>query len=183
MIKNLNDAFDSVRKRCRRNCDSDLYIYLLTKFDGVLSVDANLDNVGRYNRKIGQYINYRGIRDMIFDFFPDIKKAYKLKEDYILFNRTCTLENAESELEKQIEAFNNCDIKEYKAFASMLVNWKKEIVNSFITVDGKRINNSYIESRNKQVASLMYNANGLSNFKRTRNRLMYCINKNDSYSI
>lgn len=29
----------------------------------------------------------------------------------------------------------------------------------------------------------MYNANGLSNFKRTRNRLMYCINKNDSYSI
>ena len=120
---------------------------------------------------------------MIFDFFPDIKKAYELKEDYILFNRTCTLENAESELEKQIEAFKNCDIKEYKAFASMLANWKKEIVNSFIFVDGKRINNSYIESRNKQIASLMYNTNGLSNFKRTRNRLMYCINKNDSYSI
>ena len=120
---------------------------------------------------------------MIFIAFPDIKKAYELKEDYILFNRTHTLENAESELEKQIEAFKNCDIKEYKAFASMLNNWKKEIVNSFIIVDGKRINNSYIESRNKQVASLMYNANGLSNFKRTRNRLMYCINKNDSYSI
>ena len=65
----------------------------------------------------------------------------------------------------------------------MLANWKKEIVNSFIIFDGKRINNSYIESRNKQIASLMYNANGLSNFKRTRNRLMYCINKNDSYSI
>ena len=183
VIKNLNDAFDSVRKRCRRNCDSDLYIYLLTKFDRVLSVDANLDNTGKYNRKIGEYINYRGIRDMIFIAFPDIKKAYELKEDYILFNRTCTLENAKSELEKQIEAFKNCDIKEYKAFASMLDNWKKEIVNSFIIVDGKRINNSYIESRNKQVASLMYNANGLSNFKRTRNRLMYCINKNDSYSI
>ena len=42
VIKNLNDAFDSVRKRCRRDCDSDLYIYLLTKFDRVLSVDANL---------------------------------------------------------------------------------------------------------------------------------------------
>ena len=69
---------------------------------------------------------------MIFDAFPDIKKAYELKEDYILFNRTCTLENAESELEKQIEAFKDCDIKEYKAFASMLVSWKKEIVNSFI---------------------------------------------------
>ena len=178
VIKNLNNAFDNVRKRCRRNCNSDLYIYLLTKFEKVLSVDANLDNV-KYNKKIGAYINYRGIRNMIFDAFLDIKKAYKLKEDYILFNRTCTLENAEYELEKQIEAFKNCDIKEYKMFASTLVAWKKEIVNSFITIKGKRINNSYIESRNKQVASLIYNANGLSNFKRARNRLMYY----DSYSI
>ena len=66
VIKNLNDYFDNVRKRCRRNCDSDLYIYLLTKFECVLSVDADLDNIGKYNRKFGRYINYRGIRELIF---------------------------------------------------------------------------------------------------------------------
>ena len=183
VIKNLNDYFDNVRKRCRRNCDSDLYIYLLTKFECVLSVDADLDNIGKYNRKLGRYINYRGIRELIFEAFPDIRIAYELKEDYISFNRTATLNNAEIELEKLIEAFKNCSIKEYKAFSSLLINWEKEIVNSFIVIDGKRINNSFIESRNRQIGSLIYNANGLSNFKRTRNRIMYCINKNDTYSI
>ena len=183
VIRNLNDFFDNVRKRCRRNCDSDLYIYLLTKFEGVLSVDADLDNIGKYNRKLGRYINYRGIREMIFEAFPDIRIAYELKEDYILFNRTAALNNAEIELEKLIEAFKNCSIKEYKAFSSLLINWKKEIVNSFIVIDGKRINNSFIESRNRQIGSLIYNANGLSNFKRTRNKIMCCINKNDTYSI
>jgi len=183
VIKNLNDYFDNVRKRCRRNCDSDLYIYLLTKFECVLSVDADLDNIGKYNRKLGRYINYRGIRELIFEAFPDIRIAYELKEDYISFNRTATLNNAEIELEKLIEAFKNCSIKEYKAFSSLLINWEKEIVNSFIVIEGKRINNSFIESRNRQIGSLIYNANGLSNFKRTRNRIMYCINKNDTYSI
>lgn len=181
VTKNLNDYFDNVRKRCRRNCDSDLYIYLLTKFECVLSVDADLDNIGKYNRKLGRYINYRGIRELIFESFPDIRIAYELKEDYILFNRTATLNNAEIELEKLIEAFKNWSIKEYKAFSSLLINWKKEIVNSFIVIEGKRINNSLIESRNRQIDSLIYNANGLSNFK--RNRIMYCINKNDTYSI
>lgn len=183
VIKNLNDYFDNVRKRCRRNCDSDLYIYLLTKFECVLSVDADLDNIGKYNRKLGRYINYRGIRELIFEAFPDIRIAYELKEDYISFNRTATLNNAEIELEKLIEAFKNCSIKEYKAFSSLLINWEKEIVNSFIVIEGKRINNSFIESRNRQIGSLIYNANGLSNFKRTSNRIMYCINKNDTYSI
>ena len=183
VIKNLNDYFDNVRKRCRRNCDSDLYIYLLTKFECVLSVDADLDNIGKYNRKLGRYINYCGIRELIFEAFPDIRIAYELKEDYISFNRTATLNNAEIELEKLIEAFKNCSIKEYKAFSSLLINWEKEIVNSFIVIEGKRINNSFIESRNRQIGSLIYNANGLSNFKRTRNRIMYCINKNDTYSI
>ena len=175
VIKNLNDYFDNVRKRCRRNCDSDLYIYLLTKFECVLSVDADLDNIGKYNRKLGRYINYRGIRELIFEAFPDIRIAYELKEDYISFNRTATLNNAEIELEKLIEAFKNCSIKEYKAFSSLLINWEKEIVNSFIVIEGKRINNSFIESRNRQIGSLIYNANGLSNFKRTRNRIMYCM--------
>ena len=160
-----------------------IYIYLLTKFECVLSVDADLDNIGKYNRKLGRYINYRGIRELIFEAFPDIRIAYELKEDYILFNRTATLNNAEIELEKLIEAFKNCSIKEYKAFSSLLINWKKEIVNSFIVIEGKRINNSFIESRNRQIGSLIYNANGLSNFKRTRNRIMYCINKNATYSI
>ena len=183
VIKNLNKIFDDIRKRCRRNCDDDILIYLLTKFDFVLSVDEDLDNKPKYNKKLGRYINFRGIREAIFEAFPELKKAYELKEDYIFFNRTCDINNAREELDKQIESFKVCDIKEYKSFYSLLVNWKEEIINSFITIDGKRINNSYIESRNKTINTLIYNANGFTNFKRARNRIMYCINKNDTFSL
>jgi transposase len=183
VLKNLGYFFDNVRKRCRRNCDDEVLVYLLTKFDFVLSVDINLDNVSKYNKKLKRYINYRGIRETIFEAFPELKKAYELKESYIFFNRNCNNNNVEEELEKQIEAFRVCDIKEYKSFYTLLINWKQEIINSFTVVDGKRINNSYIESRNRIIDTLMYNANGFTNFKRTRNRIMYCINKNDTFSL
>ena len=90
---------------------------------------------------------------------------------------------AKEELNKQIEAFGNCNIKEYKTFYNLLKNWNKEIINSFIIVDGRRINNSHIESINRQKDRLMYNANGYINFKRARNRIMYCINKKDTYKM
>ena len=141
-LKILIIFFDDVRKRCRRNCDDDIFIYLLTKFDFVLSVDEELDNKPKYNKKLGRYINYRGIREIIFEAFPELKKAYELKEAYILFNRTSNINNVKEELDKQIKAFETCGIKEYKSFYSLLINWKDEIINSFITVDGKRINNS-----------------------------------------
>ena len=82
-----------------------------------------------------------------------------------------------------IEKFGNCNIKEYSSFYNLLINWFDEIVNSFTIVNGKRINNSYIESRNKNIETLMFNANGLINFKRARNRIMYCINKTDTYKF
>ena len=100
-----------------------IYIYLLTKFECILSVDADLDNIGKYNKKLGIYFNYRGIRELIFEDFPDIRTSYELKEDYTLFNRTATLNNAEIELEKLIEAFKNCSIIDYNAFSSLLINW------------------------------------------------------------
>ena len=140
-------------------------------------------NEKKYNKKLGRYINLRGIQEILFDAFPELKEAYDLKIGYINFNRTATLENAKEELNKQIEAFGNCNIKEYKVFYNLLKNWNKEIINSFIIVDGRRINNSHIESINRQIDRLMYNANGYINFKRARNRIMYCINKKDNYKM
>lgn len=49
--------------------------------------------------------------------------------------------------------------------------------------NGIRINNSYIESKNRILEKLLYNGNGFNNFKRTRNRILYCLNKNDMYKF
>ena len=59
----------------------------------------------------------------------------------------------------------------------------EKIINSFNIIEGKRINNSYMESKNRLIAKLIYNANGFKNFKRTRNRILFCLNPNDTFNF
>lgn len=92
-------------------------------------------------------------------------------------------ETKEEELTDLIHEFGESNIKEYDEFYNLLINWKPEIVNSFIIYKNRRINNSFIESRNAEIEKLMYMANGFKNFSRTRNRILYCLNKKDNYSI
>jgi transposase len=128
-------------------------------------------------------MNYRDMMNLLFNRFPDLRKAYELKESYIHFNETASSKDAAEKLADQIAAFSDCEIEEYVEFYNLLVNWSQEIINSFTVVGSKRINNSYIESRNNQIEKLFINANGFMNFKRTRNRILYCLNKKDTYKL
>ena len=127
------------------------------------------------------YLNH--IINILFNRFPELKAAYDLKESYITFNQTANSDNARQLLAEQIKLFAESGIEEFIEFYNLMVNWSDEIVNSFSIVDNKRINNSYIESRNNQIEKLILNANGFTNFKRTRNRILYCLNKNDTFKI
>ena len=128
-------------------------------------------------------MNYRDIISIIFNNFPELERAYDLKNQYILFNRTADYKNAKEDLSDLIRKFGESNIKEYEEFYNLLINWNQEIINSFIKVRSKRINNSYIESRNAKIERLIMNAYGFANFKRTRNRILYCINKDDNYRL
>ena len=128
-------------------------------------------------------MNYRDLQELAFKNFPDLKKAYELKENYLFFNESANVSNAKERLADQIKAFADSNIKEYDEFYNMLINWNVEIINSFNIINNRRINNSYIESRNSKVEKLFLNANGFKNFKRTRNRILYCLNKKDTYKI
>ena len=59
----------------------------------------------------------------------------------------------------------------------MLNNWHDEIINSLIVVNGKRLSNGIMESRNSIVKLIKKTGNGYVNFARFRNRCMYCMNK------
>ena len=128
-------------------------------------------------------LNLRDIQELMFKNFPELKAAYILKEGYITFNETSNIHNAKELLADQIKLFADSNIREYDEFYNLLINWNEEIINSFSVVNNRRINNSYIESRNRQLERLIFNANGFRNFKRTRNRILYCLNKNDTYKI
>ncbi len=121
--------------------------------------------------------------DLLFKRFPTLELAYDLKEEYIEFNNTATIDTAKNKLADLITKFGQANIKEYEEFYNLLINWNEEIINSFSIYNNRRINNSYIESRNGSIEKLISNANGFTNFKRTRNRILYCLNKNDTYKI
>lgn len=183
VLEHLTKDFHMVRLRCRRNTQDENIQYLLTKFKSIFNHDTYLDNTPKYNKRFKRYLNYRDILTILFDYFPELKKAYDLKETYIQFNNTASYDTARTTLTDIIKSFADSNIKEYDEFYNMLINWYEEIINSFIIINGRRINNSYIESRNNQIERLIYNARGFVNFKRTRNRILYCLNKKDTYKI
>ncbi|MDO4920856.1 MAG: ISL3 family transposase [Phascolarctobacterium sp.] len=183
VLKHLTDDFRKVRLRCLRSTESETYKYLLTTFKYVFEHNKYLDNKPRYNKKLGRYVNYRNIRDILFENFPDLKAAYELKEYYINLNTKETLETIPQTLDKAITMFENSGIEEFDEFYSLLKNWHDEIINSFTVINGRRINNSFMESKNRLIEKIIFNANGLKNFKRTRNRLLYCLNPNDTFSL
>ena len=76
-------------------------------------------------------------------------------------------------LEEAIDVFRNSGIIEYEPFATLLINWREEIINSFTYVGDSRINNSHIESKNRMLERLMNNVNGFRNL--IGRGIAYCI--------
>ena len=183
VLKHLTDDFRKLRTRLLRNTEDPVLKYLLVKFRNVFAHNKKIDNEPRYNKRLNKYVNLRDIRDILFDAFAELKVAYELKEYYIRLNAETTLEEAPKVIDEAIEYFESCGIEEYEEFYKMLTNWHEEIINSFTLINGKRINNSYMESKNRVLNRLIFNANGFKNFERTRNRMLYCLNPDDTFRL
>lgn len=101
-----------------------------------------------------------------------------LKERYILFNKESSYEEAKKKYEDILGEFISSDVKEFKDFITVLKNWKKEILNSFIRYKGRRINNGVAEGINATISLLLFNTRGIKNNRRRRKRILYAVNKN-----
>ena len=79
-----------------------------------------------------------------------------------------------------------------------LKKWRKEIINSFhiagyeyqidqstghVAAQEKKMNNAIIENRNSIIKCIKKNANGYTNWTRFRNRVLYVLDRNSSYSM
>ena len=180
VVKHLNDDLNKLRIRHMKSYEPNSQeYYLLNRFRFLLlDRTINLDNKAKYNKKFERYLNYREILELILSINDEIRIAYELKEEYIMFNPTFTYEEAKENIDVLIEDFIKANILEYEEFIIMLKNWKEEIVNSFIQIDGKRINNGIAESINETVSLITYITKGIRNTERRRKRIMYSINKN-----
>lgn len=179
VIKHLNEDLSKVRIRVMKKYSIDSNEYYLLKNWKNLLFDNNieLNNQGKYNKRFKQVLNYRQLQELIFQIDSDIKLAYQLKDNYMRFNQTSTIEEAPTYLDALIESFTLANIPEYAEFTGLLTNWRQEIINSFTLYKGRRINNSIAESMNAKISTLLFNTKGIRNHERRKKRIMYMINK------
>lgn len=183
VIKNINGELDKIRckvmNRYKENKQSDEY-YLLKHRHKLLFIDSLKisDDFFKYNRHFRCKLSDGILLEKMLSIDSELKCAYELKELYSVFNSSSgNIEDKAIELDGVISAFKLSPIFSFVQLGSTLESWKEEIVNSFYTYDGRRINNGPIEGRNKYIDIIIKLANGFTNFKRFRNRVLYVFNK------
>lgn len=184
VIKTLNDCVANIRMRILRQYDSSTQEYYLIKNWKwlLLGSTVNLDNRGEYNKRFRRHMTYRDLLNAMLSIHPDLQNAYELKEAYLLFNATGSLDTAAHSLDEFYARFVETNIPEFADFISAIYHWKDEIINSFTIVHGRRISNGIAESLNAKIQLIIYNSKGIHNSERRKKRIIYALNKN-SFSL
>lgn len=146
--------------------------------------DVFLDNERVYNHRFKTKLNRRDILEMIFTSFPILSDAYELKEEYRIFNRNSSYDDATSWLPLLTKKFKNSGIKQFSEFTNILSNWHTEILNSFLRpYDDRKLSNAFSENINGRIRTYLTVSNGVGNFTRFRKRVMFSLSNDIYYSL
>lgn len=191
VVKHVSEALDKVRKRIMRRYEDDKKSdeYYMLKYRSELLFVEDVDSTEFKKIKKNHHFHYElseaRLLEMMLKVDKELKDAYELYHEYIRFNNheyTDTMTTL-NDLNEIINDYRISSVNEFVEVASTLNNWKAEIVNSFIKFRGLRVSNGPIEGRNSLIKKILKIANGYSNFKRFRNRVMYCLNKYSTHSF
>ena len=167
--------------------EADENYYLLKKFNWLLFTNKVLDpnQKKKMNHKLGRYLNYYDIYDLIINMDNRLKEAVELHDRVSRFYKKETINTAKQEIEELIIAFRTSNLKEMNEFANTLVRWKQEIINSFIVIPSinRKMTNALIENRNKSIKLIKHSSNGYQCWKRFRARCLYCLNSDTTYHL
>lgn len=152
----------------------------------------------KMNAHFNRYLNFYDIREMLRSLDSDLKEAWNLKDEAVDFYSTASSDNAGIKLDELIAGFKDSSIDEMRQFGKTLIKWRNEIINSFFIVGYEykinadtglvaarpmKMNNAIIENRNSVIKCIKKNANGYTNWTRFRNRVLYVLDKNSTYSL
>ena len=186
VIKHINSAIDSIRRSVQLNYadkkdkDKTSTYWLLKTFHYFFKKDFNdIKYKCRPKSNFGYLIDKHAVLDKLLSINESLKEAYYLKEEYREFNLVGTYEEALIKIPEFIKRFKKSKRSEMRTVGIMMENWEKEIINSFIRVNSKRLSNGPMESENGRISKIMSDANGYSNFERFRNRVMFGLNKDE----
>lgn len=186
VVKHLYEAFNRIRLDIQGQVlyNSNTY-YLLKHWNWLLMKnDINLDNEAKYNHRFRRKLNHRNIFHMLLEINDSLAIGYRIKEEYLRFNREATYDNAEKWLNHIIEMIAYSEIPQFEKFLSLLNHWKPEIINSFLRPhEDRKLSNALCENMNGQIQAFIIISKGLSNFARFRKRVLYALNDKIFYSL
>lgn len=182
VIKNLTQFFQQLRLRVMKKYSylknqNDNYYWLFKSYWRLLTKDRSKLSYKKFKTsRNGQYMSCFEIIDYMLSIDFELKLAYELLHEYRNFNECATTYNCEEWLNEIILKFQSSHISEYIPAWKLLLNWKTEILNSFVRVNDYRISNGPMERANRDIKTLFRTSFGFTNFTRMRNRIMYTMN-------
>ena len=191
VMKLLNDSLNAVRKRIMRQYSDgkDSIEYRLLKHQYRLLLknqDKINDSRWFYFKTLHSTVTERKILEAILSIHPSIELAYKIKCAYQNLNSISENEYNSTYVSREFEDIIHhmviSEIPEMSKCATTLKNWRKPILDSFVWVNGRRLSNGPIEGKNNYIKKILSNANGMVNFERARNRIIYSQNKYETFS-
>ena len=173
------DAFQSVRIRIQNKFPSNSKEYRILKNNWkLLSLNIkDLTNDKYYNAYQQKQTSQSEIINDCLSLSPELAGAYNLYQDFLISLNNVKFQDAENFINDWINSLTNCDIAEFYDIRNTFINWKDEIINSFIRFGERKLHNGYIEGINNHVKSIKKISYGYKNFTHFRNRIMYVINK------
>jgi len=156
LIRHVNRALDKVRSRLqggnRKGKRKDLFRSRYTLLKGAERL-ANWERE-RLNR--------------LFYYYPELKKAWVLKESFRAWYRETNRSRAEEKLESLEQTIANSALPEFKELLHTLTNWREEILNYF----DYRITNGFVEGKNNRIKTIKRMAYGYRNMANFRLRIL-----------
>jgi len=156
LIRHINKAMDKVRSRLqggnKKGKKRDLFRSRYTLLKGAERL-ADWEKE-RLNR--------------LFYCYPELKKAWVLKESFRMWYRETDRMRAEERLGLLEERIKGDSLPEFKELLHTLTNWREEILNYF----DYRITNGFVEGKNNRIKTIKRMAYGYRNMDNFRMRIL-----------
>jgi len=156
LIRHINNALDRVRSRLqggnRRGRRQDLFKSRYTLLKGAERL------AGWERARLGQ----------LFYRYPELERAWLLKEGFRTWYKGRDRSQAEVELDALQKVISGTYLPEFKALLHTLDNWREEILNYF----DYPISNGFVEGKNNRIKTIKRMAYGYRNMDNFRLRIL-----------
>lgn len=181
IAKLFTEAIQTVRIKIMKeeNCSSNEYNFLKKNWKLFLMNRNKLSSLKRVNSKNGIVHHYIDDVDEVLKKYLDLNLVYQAKNDFFKKGHNMSYFDAKTHLDFFINQFSNSPSIELNKLGNTLKNWYEEIINAFVSYNGKgNLSNAIAEATNNVIQTYNDMGYGYRNFKRFRKRILYINRQN-----